>query len=57
MSGTPQQPPHVSVTDQERRWLEKNRQALEAYNRRVATHDGLLSDHAGVLTSVLQEKD
>ena len=34
--------------EQERRWLEENRQAIEAYNRRVAT-DGLLSDHAGLL--------
>lgn len=34
--------------EQERRWLEENRQAIEAYNRRVAEH-GLLSDHAGLL--------
>ena len=32
----------------ERRWLEENREAIEAYNRRVAEH-GLLSDHAGLL--------
>jgi antitoxin CcdA len=34
--------------EQERRWLEDNRQAIEAYNQRVAKH-GLLSDHAGLL--------
>ena len=32
----------------ERRWLEENREAIEAYNRRVAQH-GLLSDPAGLL--------
>ena len=31
----------------ERRWLEENREAIEAYNRDVAEH-GLLSDEAGV---------
>jgi post-segregation antitoxin (ccd killing protein) len=46
MADTPQVPPHVT-TDQERRWLEKNREAIEAYNRRVAEH-GLLSDHTGL---------
>jgi antitoxin CcdA len=34
--------------EQERRWLTENREALEAYNRRVDEH-GLLSDHAGLL--------
>ena len=29
------------------RWLEENREAIEAYNRRVA-QDGLLSDHTGL---------
>jgi antitoxin CcdA len=32
----------------EARWLEHNRGALDAYNRRVAEH-GLLSDEAGGL--------
>jgi antitoxin CcdA len=32
----------------EKRWLEDNRAAIEAYNRRVADH-GLLSDEAGRL--------
>jgi antitoxin CcdA len=32
----------------ERQWLENNRVAIEAYNRRVAEH-GLLSDSAGLL--------
>jgi antitoxin CcdA len=32
----------------EKRWLEDNRAAIEAYNRRVAEH-GLLSDSAGLL--------
>jgi len=48
----PEAPPrrlHVP-TEQERRWLEENREALNAYNERVAKH-GLLSDHAGSLTS------
>jgi len=34
--------------DQERRWLEENREAIAQYNRRVAEH-GLLSDDAGLL--------
>jgi antitoxin CcdA len=32
----------------EKQWLENNRAAIEAYNRRVAEH-GLLSDSAGLL--------
>lgn len=32
----------------ERQWLENNRAAIAAYNRRVAEH-GLLSDSAGLL--------
>jgi antitoxin CcdA len=38
----------IVKAEQERRWLEENREAIEAYNRRVAQH-GLLSDHAGLL--------
>ena len=38
----------IVKAEQERRWLEENREALQAYNRRVAEH-GLLSDHAGLL--------
>lgn len=34
--------------ERERRWLEENKAAIEAYNRRVAEH-GLLSDSAGLL--------
>jgi antitoxin CcdA len=34
--------------EQERRWLEENREAIAQYNRRVAEH-GLLSDDAGLL--------
>lgn len=34
--------------DRERRWLDENRDAIAAYNRRVAEH-GLLSDTAGLL--------
>jgi antitoxin CcdA len=34
--------------DQEKRWLETNRAAIEAYNLRVSRH-GLLSDEAGHL--------
>jgi antitoxin CcdA len=34
--------------EQERRWLDANRVAIEAYNLRVA-RDGLLSDEAGLL--------
>ena len=37
----------IVKAEQERRWLEENREAIEAYNRRVAEH-GLLSDHAGL---------
>ena len=33
--------------ERERRWLDENRAAIEAYNRRVAEH-GLLSDEAGI---------
>jgi antitoxin CcdA len=33
--------------ERERRWLEENRAAIEAYNRRV-TEQGLLSDEAGI---------
>ena len=38
----------IVKAEQERRWLEENREAIEAYNRRVAQH-GLLSDEAGML--------
>ena len=38
----------IVKAEQERRLLEENREAIEAYNRRVAEH-GLLSDHAGLL--------
>ncbi len=34
--------------DAEKRWLEQNRAAIDAYNRRVATH-GLLADDATLL--------
>jgi antitoxin CcdA len=34
--------------EQEKRWLEENRAAIEAYNLRVSQH-GLLSDDAGLL--------
>jgi antitoxin CcdA len=34
--------------EQERRWLDENREAIAQYNRRVAEH-GLLSDDAGLL--------
>jgi antitoxin CcdA len=34
--------------EQEKRWLEENRAAIDAYNARVAAH-GLLSDEAGLL--------
>jgi antitoxin CcdA len=34
--------------EQEKRWLEQNRDALAAYNARVSSH-GLLSDEAGLL--------
>ena len=35
-------------TEQERHWLEANKLAIEAYNRRVS-RDGLLSDEASFL--------
>ena len=38
----------IVKAERERRWLEENREAIEAYNRRVAEH-GLLSDEAGML--------
>ena len=38
----------IVKAETEKRWLEDNRAALEAYNRRVAEH-GLLSDSAGLL--------
>jgi antitoxin CcdA len=34
--------------EQEKHWLEQNRAAIDAYNRRVATH-GLLADDATLL--------
>jgi antitoxin CcdA len=34
--------------EQEKRWLEQNRAAIDAYNSRVATH-GLLADDAALL--------
>jgi len=34
--------------EQERRWLDANKTAIEAYNLRVA-RDGLLADEAGLL--------
>jgi antitoxin CcdA len=34
--------------EQERRWLDQNKTAIEAYNLRVA-RDGLLADEAGIL--------
>ena len=34
--------------EQEKRWLEENRAAIEAYNQRVAMH-GLLADDAALL--------
>ncbi len=34
--------------EQERRWLDQNKTAIEAYNLRVA-RDGLLADEAGLL--------
>ena len=34
--------------EQEKRWLEENRAAIDAYNRRVARH-GLLADDAALL--------
>lgn len=38
----------VVKAEQEKRWLEENRDALAAYNTRVSVH-GLLSDEAGLL--------
>jgi antitoxin CcdA len=38
----------IVKAEQERRWLEENREAIEAYNRDVAEY-GLLSDEAGML--------
>jgi antitoxin CcdA len=34
--------------EREKRWLDENRAAIEAYNQRVS-RDGLLSDEPGVL--------
>jgi antitoxin CcdA len=34
--------------EEERRWLDENRAAIEAYNQRVS-RDGLLSDESGLL--------
>ena len=39
--------PTIVQGELEKRWLEENRAAIEAYNRDVAEH-GLLSDEAGV---------
>jgi post-segregation antitoxin (ccd killing protein) len=47
MADTPQARP-LATSEQERHWLEENRAAIEAYNRRVAEY-GLLSDEAGLL--------
>ena len=38
----------IVKAEQERRWLEENREAIEAYNREVAEY-GLLSDEAGLM--------
>ena len=38
----------IVKAENERLWVEQNRAAIEAYNRRVAKH-GLLSDSAGLL--------
>ncbi len=38
----------IVKADRERRWLDENRAAIEAYNHRVAQH-GLLADSAGLL--------
>jgi antitoxin CcdA len=38
----------IVKAEQERRWLEDNREAIEAYNREVAEY-GLLSDEAGLM--------
>ena len=37
----------LSKAERERRWLVENREAIEAYNHRVA-QDGLLSDDTGL---------
>jgi post-segregation antitoxin (ccd killing protein) len=34
--------------EQEKRWLQENQAAIQAYNQRVAQH-GLLSDETGLL--------
>ena len=38
----------IVKAEHEKRWLEENRTAIDAYNRRVAEY-GLLSDSAGLL--------
>jgi len=38
----------IPLAEQERRWLEANKTAIDAYNHRVA-RDGLLADEAGLL--------
>ena len=49
MSDTPERQPKVvpNTLEKQRRWLEENRHAFQAYNLRVAEH-GLMSDH-GIL--------
>jgi antitoxin CcdA len=48
VSDTLEQRLRTIVRDElEKRWLEANRSAIEAYNRDVAEH-GLLSDEAGI---------
>jgi post-segregation antitoxin (ccd killing protein) len=42
-----QRPPTIVRAEREKRWLEQNGSALEAYNRRVE-ECGLLSDYAGL---------
>jgi post-segregation antitoxin (ccd killing protein) len=37
----------LTKAERERRWLEENRAAINAYNLRVAKH-GRLSDHSGL---------
>jgi antitoxin CcdA len=39
---------NIVRAEQEKRWLQENRAAIEAYNQRVAQH-GLLSDETGLL--------
>jgi Post-segregation antitoxin CcdA len=47
----------LQKAEQERRWLEENREAIETYNLRVARH-GILSDGTGLLdTSSVNLKD